>query len=145
MPLASASRRRTRRFSSPRSTRAAPGPVPASSLRLSSSHCRQARRPAALTRAKAAVSATAKGRGVERSIMSAVPQLLDLALERAVLVGRDPLEHLDPFLERPYLLAHPQRLRRIRGLAAAIFEARLEDARDHHDDDDAEDEFILVH
>src|SRR3954469_25089509 len=106
MPLARASSRRMRRLSSPRSVRAAAGPCRSSSVRLSSSHCRQARSPAALTKASAAVMAAAKGRGVARSSMSAVPQLLDLAFEQAFLVGRDPLQNLDPLLERPDLLAH---------------------------------------
>src|ERR1700709_2923762 len=39
-----------------------------------------------------------------------VPQPLDLALEAAFLVDRDPLDHLQPLLELPDLLAQPHAL-----------------------------------
>src|SRR4051812_50206118 len=39
-----------------------------------------------------------------------VPQSLDLALEAVFLLDRDPLDHLQPFLELPDLVAQPRGL-----------------------------------
>src|SRR3954470_3676832 len=112
MPVAMASRRRTRSRSEASSIRAeageANGRAVSSATRLSASQAFQAWSAAAAASARAARPAKAKMTRLSfTSTLLTIPQLLDLAFECAAFVGGDPLEDGDPFLERPHLVAKP--------------------------------------
>src|SRR3954468_12207030 len=81
-----------------------------------------------------------------------IPQPLDLALEAAFLLDGDPLDHLQPLLELPDLVAQPRRLAILFGddvaVAAALAAAAdggAQHAADHHDQHDEGDDLIRVH
>src|SRR5687768_55555 len=85
---------------------------------------------------------------------SAVAQLLDLARQRVFLLDGDPLQDMQPVLQRLHLLAQTKGLGMLLGRdatalaatpAALIAVAGAKDARRHDDEDDEDDHPILVH
>src|SRR3954468_17239284 len=144
MPLAMASRRRTRALSPAMSTvGAARRPPPVTSSRFTSSQPRQALSAARLTRVQAATPAAANSKRGEMSPILSVPQPLDVAFEAVFLLHRDPLQHRQPVAQRFHFPA--QALVLAVAAEALVLEVGHDPRAERGDENDAEDEFEHVH